>query len=81
MTCFAIQVDNGPVIFPLLYEPKIQVHCLVAPKSACKQDGQECDHGGLSTTENRTRWTGRRKFQLPTAVLLSGMPADSSALT
>ena len=41
MTCFALQVDNGPVIFPLLNVPEVQVHRLVPPKSACKQDGQE----------------------------------------
>ena len=41
MTCFALQVDDGPVVLPLLYVPKVQVHRLMPPKSACKQDGQE----------------------------------------
>ena len=41
MTCFALQIDDGPVVFPLLYVPEVQVHRLVPPKSARKQDGQE----------------------------------------
>jgi hypothetical protein len=41
MTPFALQVDDGPVVFALLYVPEIQVHRLVPPKAACKQDGQE----------------------------------------
>jgi hypothetical protein len=38
---FALQIDDGPVIFPLLNVPEIQVHRLVPPKAAGKQDGQE----------------------------------------
>jgi hypothetical protein len=41
MSRFALQVDDGPVVFPLLYVPEVQVHRLVPPKAACKQDGEE----------------------------------------
>ena len=41
MTPFALQVDAGPVVFPLLCVPEIQDYRLVPPKAACKQNGQE----------------------------------------
>ena len=41
MTCFALQVDDGPVIFPLLYMAEIQAHRLVPSKAASEQDRQE----------------------------------------
>lgn len=56
VTRFALQIDDGPVVFPLLDVPEIQVHRLVPPKTACKQDGQErSDRVCLSTTANRAR--------------------------
>ena len=56
VTRFGLQIDDGPVVFPLLDVPEIQVHRLVPPKTACKQDGQErSDRVCLSTTGNRAR--------------------------
>ena len=37
----ALQVDDGPVVFPLLYVAEIQSHRLVPPKAASEQDLQE----------------------------------------
>src|ERR1039457_6457760 len=39
---FALQVDNSPVVFPLLDVAEIQVHCLVPSKAVGEQDRQEC---------------------------------------
>ena len=38
---FALPVDDGPVVFPLLYVAEIQSHRLVPPKAASEQDLQE----------------------------------------
>jgi hypothetical protein len=40
MTRFALQINDGPMVFSLLYVPEVQAHRLVPPKAACKQDGQ-----------------------------------------
>jgi hypothetical protein len=38
---FVLQVDDGPVVFPLLHVSAIQVHRLVPSKAASEQDRQE----------------------------------------
>ncbi len=42
VTGFAPQVDDGPVLFPLLYVPEVEVHRFVPSKAAGEQEGQEC---------------------------------------
>ena len=41
MAGFAIEVDDGPVLFPLLDVAEIQVHSLAPSEAAGKQDRQE----------------------------------------
>ena len=36
VTRFALQVNDGPVVFPLQDVPEIQAHRFVPPKTACK---------------------------------------------
>jgi hypothetical protein len=39
---FALQVDDGPVLFALLDVAEVQVHRLVPSKAAGEEDCQEC---------------------------------------
>ena len=42
VAAFALQVDDGPVVFPLLEVAEVQVHRFVPSKAAGEQDRQEC---------------------------------------
>jgi hypothetical protein len=39
---FALQVDDRPMVFPLLDVAEIHIHRFMPPKAAGEQDGQEC---------------------------------------
>lgn len=39
---FALQVDDGPVVLPLLDVTEIQIHRLVSSNAAGEQDRREC---------------------------------------
>jgi hypothetical protein len=42
VAAFALQVDDGPVVFALVEVAEVQVHRFVPSKAAGEQDGQEC---------------------------------------
>src|SRR5215471_16073915 len=42
MPALADKVDDGPVLFPLLEMPEIQISQLASPEPASKQNGKHC---------------------------------------
>src|SRR5262245_16301022 len=87
---FALQVDDGPVVFTLLYVAEMQIHRLVPPKAAGEQDSQKCaipftfncrESGAF---QSRCDCSGVNQFPSRTPIFLTSltrrMPAARSGL-